>query len=115
MIYTRFMCIIYVNICIEVIIMGNLTISVSDSDKQQFSDFCDQVGISSSSLLNVFIKTVIREGKIPFEISLRKNKEEERFRPNRKTIKAMKEGDALIAAEDVPGYSVEEALAELKR
>jgi len=86
--------------------MANLTISVNDSDKKEFSEFCDQVGISSSSLLNMFIKTVIREGRIPFEISVRKDE-----RPNRRTIRAMKEGDALIAAEDAPSYH---SLAELK-
>jgi DNA-damage-inducible protein J len=41
-----------------------------------------------SGLYNVFTKTVLREGRIPFEIGIEK--------PNRKTIKAMKEGDKLI-------------------
>ncbi|WP_318662857.1 type II toxin-antitoxin system RelB/DinJ family antitoxin [Treponema sp.] len=75
--------------------MANLTISVNDSDKKEFGEFCDQVGISSSSLLNMFIKTVIREGRIPFEISVNKSE-----KPNRRTIRAMKEGDDLLVAED---------------
>lgn len=97
--------------------MANLTISLDDNDKKLFGEFCDEVGVSSSSLLNMFIKTVIREERIPFEISLRKNKSVSNSEhiPNRKTIKAMKEGDALIAAEDAPGYSVEDALKELKK
>lgn len=41
-----------------------------------------------SGLYNVFTKTVLREGRIPFEIGIEK--------PNRKTIRAMKEGDKLI-------------------
>nr|WP_318681267.1 type II toxin-antitoxin system RelB/DinJ family antitoxin [uncultured Treponema sp.] len=77
--------------------MANLTISVNDSDKKEFGEFCDQVGISSSSLLNMFIKTVIREGRIPFEISVNKSE-----KPNRRTIRAMKEGDDLLVAEDAP-------------
>ena len=75
--------------------MANLTISVNDSDKKEFGEFCDQVGISSSSLLNMFIKTVIREGRIPFEISVNKSE-----KPNRRTLRAMKEGDDLLVAED---------------
>lgn len=75
--------------------MANLTISVNDSDKKEFGEFCDQVGISSSSVLNMFIKTVIREGRIPFEISVNKSE-----KPNRRTIRAMKEGDDLLVAED---------------
>jgi len=96
--------------CNRGVIMANLTISVNDSDKKEFGEFCDQVGISSSSLLNMFIKTVIREGRIPFEISVHKSE-----RPNRRTIRAMKEGDALIAAEDAPSYTVDEAFRELNR
>jgi DNA-damage-inducible protein J len=41
-----------------------------------------------SGLFNVFTKQVLREGRIPFEIAV--------DRPNRTTIKAMKEGDKLI-------------------
>lgn len=98
-------------------IMANLTISVNDSDKKEFGDFCDQVGISSSSLLNMFIKTVIREGRIPFEISLKKSKpkHEPYTIPNRKTLRALKEGDALIAAEDAPSYTLEEVFKELSK
>lgn len=93
--------------------MANLTISVNDSDKKDFSDFCEQVGISSSSLINMFIKTVIREGRVPFEIGIRTKETIER--PNRKTIRAMKEGNALLAAEDAPRYTVEEAFKEFDK
>lgn len=80
--------------------MANLTISVNDSDKKEFSNFCDKIGISSSSLLNMFIKTVIREQKIPFSISLKREDQ-----PNWRTRMALKEGDALVAAEDAPAYT----------
>ena len=44
--------------------------------------------MSVSGLYNVFTKSVLREGRIPFEIGIEKT--------NRKTIRAMKEGDKLI-------------------
>ena len=68
--------------------MANLTITLDDEDKKDISEFCDYIGMTVSGLYNVFTKTVLREGRIPFEIGIEK--------PNRKTIKAMKEGDKLI-------------------
>ena len=68
--------------------MANLTITLDDEDKKNISEFCDCIGMTVSGLYNVFTKTVLREGRIPFEIGIEK--------PNRKTIKAMKEGDKLI-------------------
>ena len=68
--------------------MANLTITLDDDDKKNISEFCECIGMSVSGLYNVFTKTVLREGRIPFEIGIEK--------PNRKTIRAMKEGDKLI-------------------
>ena len=68
--------------------MANLTITLDDEDKKNISEFCEYIGMTVSGLYNVFTKTVLREGRIPFEIGIEK--------PNRKTIKAMKEGDKLI-------------------
>ena len=55
---------------------------------------------------------MLREGRIPFEIGV--------DRPNRATIKAMKEGDKLIEKymkdpSSVKTYSVEEAIEEMKK
>ena len=68
--------------------MANLTITLDDEDKKNISEFCECIGMTVSGLYNVFTKTVLREGRIPFEIGIEK--------PNRKTIKAMKEGNKLI-------------------
>ena len=68
--------------------MAILTITLDDEDKKNISEFCECIGMTVSGLYNVFTKTVLREGRIPFEIGIEK--------PNRKTIKAMKEGDKLI-------------------
>jgi DNA-damage-inducible protein J len=68
--------------------MANLTITLDDEDKKGIADFCEKVGMTISGLYNVFTKQVLREGKIRFEIGI--------DRPNRETIKAMKEGDKLI-------------------
>ena len=91
----------------EVIIMANLTISIDEEDKKSISDFCDEIGISISGLYNIFTKQVIREGRIPFEVAVN--------RPNKTTIKAMKEGDKLINNPNAKQYSFEELVEEMQR
>ncbi len=47
-----------------------LNISIDEDVKKQFDSFCDEIGIDASSAISLFAKTVIREQRIPFEISL---------------------------------------------
>lgn len=51
-------------------IMPQSTISarIDSEDKKAFDSFCNDVGISSSSAINLFIKNVIRNNEIPFKI-----------------------------------------------
>lgn len=46
-----------------------MSIRVSDTDKKMFEDFCSNTGMNPSVAVNIYIKTVIREQRIPFEIS----------------------------------------------
>lgn len=50
--------------------MAQATISarVDSTDKSAFDAFCADVGISSSAAINMFIKAVLREHRIPFAI-----------------------------------------------
>lgn len=87
--------------------MANLTITLDDQDKKDISAFCEQVGMTVSGLYNVFTKQVLREGRIPFEIGV--------DRPNRKTIKAMKEGDKIADNPNAKGYSYNQFVEEMKK
>lgn len=49
--------------------MATLSIRLDNKTKEDFAKFCDTVGMSVSTLFSVFAKTVVREQKIPFEIS----------------------------------------------
>lgn len=51
--------------------MAQATISarVDSNDKTAFDSFCNDVGISSSTAINMFIKAVLREHRIPFSIN----------------------------------------------
>lgn len=49
--------------------MASMTISVDDNVKRAFSAFCNDVGLSASSLINVFMVTTARERRVPFTIA----------------------------------------------
>ena len=49
--------------------MTNVTIRLNSDDKAEFSRICEKIGLSVSAAFNVFVKTVIKEEKIPFELS----------------------------------------------
>ena len=47
-----------------------LSIRMDENVKKQFDAFCSEVGMNTSVAINLFAKAVLREGKIPFEISV---------------------------------------------
>ena len=51
--------------------MANSTFSIRiDSDvKKQFDEFCATVGMNPSTAFNMFARVVVRDGKLPFEVS----------------------------------------------
>ena len=46
-----------------------LSVRMDDEVKRKFDAFCSEVGMNASVAINLFAKTVIREHRIPFEIS----------------------------------------------
>jgi DNA-damage-inducible protein J len=47
---------------------STLSVRLNSEDKEKFEAFCDQVGMNPSVAVNMFVKAVIREQKLPFEI-----------------------------------------------
>ena len=50
--------------------LSTLTSRVEEEDKSMFIAFCDSVGLTSSAAINLFVKAVNREHRIPFEIKV---------------------------------------------
>lgn len=48
---------------------ATITARVDSKDKIAFDTFCSNVGINTSTAINMFVKAVLRERRIPFEIS----------------------------------------------
>lgn len=47
-----------------------LSIRMDGETKRAFADFCEQVGMSVSTAVNVFARQTLREGRLPFVVSL---------------------------------------------
>jgi len=45
-----------------------LNVRVDANDKKSFEQFCNSVGMNVSTAVNMFIKAVLREQKLPFEV-----------------------------------------------
>jgi len=45
-----------------------MTFRVDDSLKKDFDRLCDEFGLSNTAALTIFMKTMVRERRIPFEV-----------------------------------------------
>ena len=46
-----------------------ISVRVNTNDKKEFENFCSQTGMNISTAINMFIKAVLKEHRIPFEIT----------------------------------------------
>ncbi|CDX03941.1 MAG: type II toxin-antitoxin system RelB/DinJ family antitoxin [Bacillota bacterium] len=86
----------------------NISIRMDADLKAQADTLFNELGMNLSTAFNIFVRQSLREGRIPFEISLNQ--------PNAETIAAMQEAERIAHDPNAKRYSdVEEALRELKR
>ncbi len=48
---------------------ANLSIRVNREDKEAFENFCNNTGMNVSVAVNMFIKAVLKDKKLPFEVA----------------------------------------------
>ena len=81
-----------------------LTARVDEQDKIRFDEFCNDVGISISTAINIYVKAVLRENRIPFEITSDPFYSESNMAWLRKSEQELREGKyavhELIEADD---------------
>ena len=83
---------------------ANLSIRVDKETKEKANELFNKFGLTTTAI-NMFLKTAIRENRIPFELKL----EEE---PNEVTLEAMREADRIARDDSVKGYDSIEELRE---
>ena len=85
----------------------NISIRMDSELKVQADALFAELGMNLSTAFNIFVRQSIREGRIPFDISLNQ--------PNRETIAAMLEAEKIVKDRSVKGYSdLNELFKELK-
>ena len=85
----------------------NISIRMDSELKAQADALLAELGMNLSTAFNIFVRQSIREGRIPFDISLNQ--------PNRETIAAMLEAERISKDRSVKGYSdLNELFKELK-
>lgn len=85
----------------------NISIRMDSELKAQADALFAELGMNLSTAFNIFVRQSIREGRIPFDISLNQ--------PNRETIAAMLEAERIAKDRSVKGYSdLNERFKELK-
>ena len=53
--------------------MATLTINTDEKTAENFYAFCEELGLDMSTAINLFMRAVLREKRIPFELSLSNN------------------------------------------
>ena len=84
----------------------NISIRMDSDLKAQADALFGELGMNLSTAFNIFVRQSLREGRIPFDISLN--------HPNKETISAMLEAERIAKDPTVKGYhDVDEFFANL--
>ena len=75
----------------------NLNIRTDKDIKDQAEVIFSELGLNMTTAINMFLRTIIRENGIPFNLKLEI--------PNNTTIAAIKEGKEIAHDKKVKGYS----------
>lgn len=85
----------------------NINIRMDSDLKAQADALFGELGMNLSTAFNIFVRQSIRDGGIPFEITLNQ--------PSKDTIAAMLEAERIAKDPSVKGYNdLDELFAELK-
>ena len=88
---------------------ATLSMRVDETLKKSFDSICDDFGFTSTAAITVFMKTVVRERRIPFEI---KASAKEQF--NKDTWAAFLEMRASAAEAGLQDMTLEEINAQIR-
>ena len=81
--------------------MAQISFRVDDDVKMSAEQTLDTIGLSMSSVLNVFLKTIAREKRIPFEISADPFYSESNMKHLSKVISDIETGKAKLVEHEL--------------
>ena len=82
--------------------LASINVRVAPEEKLRFEDFCNKIGMSMSTAINVFIKAALREKKIPFELAAEPDPfySEENMKRLERSIKQLEDGQVVTKTID---------------
>ena len=81
-----------------------ITIRIDDGLKRDFDKVCDDLGMPMSTAINIFAKKVVREKRIPFEVSMDPFYSEANIKALKKSIEQIKSGKTVeMSLDDLEG------------
>ena len=86
--------------------VSNVSFRIDSDLKAQADALFSQLGMNMTTAFNIFLRQSVREGCIPFNITINT--------PNSETIAAILETERLLSDPSTKKYDVESALRELK-
>ena len=89
-----------------------MSIRVDSNLKRRFDVLCDEFGLSNTAALMLFIKAVVRESRIPFEIKT--DTIEESRRKALLAIEQMRKDAAAAGVQDMSLDEINEIIREVR-
>lgn len=84
-----------------------INVRLEDEDKKAFNELCNELGLNMSTAFNIFVKTMLRTGGLPFEVTVK--------RPNLETLKAIEEAKKISRDPNIKSYNtVKEVMKALE-
>ena len=75
--------------------------SVDDEIKKKAERTFDDIGISMSAAINIYLKTVVRENRIPFELSADPFYSDENMSRLRESIRQVRDGEKKLTEHEI--------------
>lgn len=86
----------------------NISVPMDAAVAKRAESLFEELGMSMSTAINVFVRQALREGGFPFDITACK--------PNKETIEAMLEAERIASDPNVKGFNnVDDLFAELDK
>ena len=76
--------------------MAQISLRVNDELKRGAKKTLNDIGLSMSTAINIFLKTVVRENRIPFELSADPFYSKENMKELERRVHAVRSGESTL-------------------
>lgn len=87
--------------------ISNVSFRIDTDLKNEATNLFESLGMTLTTAFNIFLRQSVREKGLPFTVTT--------VTPNKETLKAIEETREILSDPNSKGYSLEEALEELKK